>query len=130
MKHPLRVILLLVLLLALPLRGFAALTDDVASAQHRDGVPTEHAPGMDAIATHQHNADSVSHSDGKSAPTDTYATLCALCGDCCTGAMSGSIFGPNLADIPPTSVAIDFAALPYAGFIPERPERPPRTSLG
>ena len=128
MKYRLKLLLLL-LLLTLPLRGFAAVTGYGEPARLHDRISVFHQTGIGATSAYQHNAASTWHSGHHQDRTDKHAAECSVCSDCCNGAMSGSFFGIALADIVPTSQIIAFADRFYAGFIPDGPDRPPRTSL-
>ncbi len=128
MKYRLK-LLLLMLLLTLPLRGFAAATAYGEPARHDDGISALHHAGIGATAANQHNADATSYSGHHQERTDNNAAECSVCSDCCTGAMPGSSYGGALTDTAPTARINVFIDRLHAGFIPDGPERPPRTAL-
>jgi hypothetical protein len=129
MKHPLKALLLIMLLLTLPLRGFAAVAGFAEPAHGHDGVSMSHQAGMhDDICMHEHQAGPMSHHDHPKGHGGEHAGGCTVCGACCTGAISVSFFSITQAHVVPSSQVIAFDDQIYAGFIPEGPERPPRTS--
>jgi len=122
MRHTLKAVLLIMLLLTLPLRGFAAMTA-YGETRHHDGMAVSHHAISGAAAMHDHSQHQQhdQHNHGKN-------DSCSVCGACCTGAMSISFFSTVTANVAPASQVIAFYDRPYAGFIPEGLDRPP-TSL-
>lgn len=128
MKYRFKLVLL-VLLLTLPLRGFAAVAAHGAPTLHHDGISVAYHPDMVAAAAHQYNVDSSSHGLPHTNPADKPATICGESGACCTGTISDTYGSVAPIGVIPSSLVITFLARPYAGFIPEGPERPPRSFL-
>ena len=126
MKRSLNALLLLLLLLTLPLRSVAALTPYGEPTQHQDIVSAVHQEDTDGVAANQRDTDSTSHGHHHEGSAGLHS---AACGVSCSGAMSGSFFGIALANLVSVSRISAFVDPSYAGFIPEGPERPPRTTL-
>lgn len=127
MANKLTTWLLIALILTLPLRAVAA----VAVAH----CPMERAPaaqsamhGADEMqAMHCHDMD---HGDaaGHLQPNPHAQGSCGHCADCCIGAFSLPVsFRMDLPD-PAVSTVIPLFERAYAGFQPDGPERPPRSS--
>lgn len=123
MRSATRLLLTFMLLLALPLQGFAAAAMSSCAPSHH-GLPTTAAMQDDAAAhAHHHDGDrdpAATHSHGKHA--------CSACAACCIG---GALM-PSALRLPD-----DFSTHPRplpahvtpAAFITEGTERPPRHDL-
>lgn len=125
-KRSLNALLLLLLLLTLPLRSIAAFTPLCEPIQHQDSVSAFHHGDTGEVPANQHDADSTSHGHHHEGSADLHS---AACGVSCSGAMSGSIFDVALANVISVSRISAFVDHSYVGFIPDEPERPPRTVL-
>jgi hypothetical protein len=115
--------LLVLLTLTLPLRSVAALAACGEAAGHHERFAAHPQAGA-------HQTDPASHSPQHSDPADRTSALCSGCGACCTGTLSDAYGGGALAGAVPASERIAYSEHPHAGFFPEKPERPPRPSLG
>lgn len=130
--------LLILALVALPLRGMAAVTMWHCAQQHRDAMSvsadlhsghhgTQEDASADHAAQHAHTAEDAA--GGSSAPADPQvASTCSACAGCCTG---GSIaptawtsFGFSFAPI--GASRIPFIEQRFTGFVPPQLDRPPR----
>lgn len=130
-----KILLLLLLTMALPLRGYAAATMMLCgdahhgaqsgathasaadhahhgNAQHHEGMQHEHAQGTD--------------SHDFSAQDDTAKTSvgCGLCGSCCSAAAITAALRSSVTESPASSVASRVAAW-RASFIADLPVPPP-----
>lgn len=117
------------LLLTLPLRGFAAAMAFGAPTLHHDGISVAYQLDMVVAAAPRYNAASSSHDLHHANPADKSESVCGEYGACCTGTISDTYGSVAPIGVIPSSLVITFFARPYAGFIPEGPERPPRTFL-
>ena len=119
--------LMWLLLLALPLQGFAAATmlhcgaghqRTVATAASKSASPHHHEAGQ----AHQHAAAS------DTAQPDLAKSKCSACAACCMGtalpaaALAFEPFAPALAPL-------SFVTAPAIGFVTDGPDRPPRILL-
>lgn len=145
MNRILKTFLLWLLVLALPVQGYAAATMGVCGSIHshagvpgattaphsHEGMPLSHQghhhDSDEQVAGHQHEADSSHASAAKSnAHTDS---KCSTCQSCCVGlgmVAQGLTWHSPLdnAELPAASLIVSFT-----GFIPQGLERPPRTIL-
>ena len=121
MKRLSRFLLLVLLLAALPLRGYAG--DLMALCEAHHGAA---AAAQEHVHEHgeRHHDDS---GDGGGTPAHT-ASVCSICASCCAGA--------NLAQdaphvVPPQALGTDRIAFfdrRTSGFVPEHFDRPPLAS--
>lgn len=127
MNRTLSLLLLIVLILAVPLRALAGVAVPCMTA-HAATMPVtmqsmDH-PGVQMADHDCHDAQSCDHV--KSHPAQD---LCKLCADCCLGSASIPVhIRLALGD----RTVSDILLLPvhgYAGFMPEGPERPPRHTV-
>lgn len=121
MKRACRIVLLVMLFAALPLRGYAgALTAPCES--HHGGV----AAAQEHVHEHggSHHDDS---GDGGGAPVHA-ASVCSICASCCAGAS----LAPDAPLVTlPRSAGTDrivFLERRSSGFVPEHLDRPPLAS--
>lgn len=141
----LRILLLWVLMLTLPIQGFAAAlrsscgTEQQSShsvVQADDGAPAAHFShhhddaDTDPVAMHEphHEVAGTSHGHYQSHNQhhDHKNAFCGSCGSCCTGAfalMSTQLSPPAFQQV---SVEVVAPSPLVTGFIPESLERPPR----
>ena len=144
MSRPLRTILLLLLALCLPLRGYAAATTmlcgplhqgapssdaspHATGADHHDGEAHEHeagSPHEHGGAAHAHGAgaqpdDEVS-SDSRAAASHT----CGLCDNCCTAAALVGRIAPA-SGVSPAAQAVRLPDSTMASFVANLPVPPP-----
>lgn len=121
MKNTVRISLLIVLLAALPLRGYAGVPMSPCDAHH----------GGSAVAQeHVHeNGDSHHDESGDGGGTQTQpASVCSHCVSCCAST-SLAQDAPQVAELQATgSDRIAFFHRRSSGFVPERLDRPPLTS--
>lgn len=139
MLRHLRLIGLIALLLALPLRGYAAGAMLFCGGAHGlDASATAAAHAHASAAPHGENAGHGGHGaahdastghgddDGTQAPAGTHDTPsgCGICGACCTGVASAPM-PPQVEAAAPAALPIPFAPPLYRGVDLARDERPP-----
>jgi putative hemolysin len=113
--------LLLLLMLALPLQTFASAAMQSCMAPHP--VLPEQVAMADAMM-----ADCHEHKQSDSAPAQQHnCKHCAVCA--LASALPVPAAADTLAIVPATTRFISHPAASFSGFIPDGPERPPRTSL-
>ena len=124
MKFIHRSLLVWLLLLALPLQGFAAVgmmaraATPMTKAMEAHGG---HCAGHALQAGQQHDAPP--QQDGH------HAGKGGACADCCAGATMAPAVLPALVLAPPHFISIPFRAGHVPSVDPALPERPPRTAL-
>src|ERR1700682_1285457 len=69
------------------------------------------------------------HNDSAPGGDDHRGPPCSSCSDCCCAASIPSSDQSTLALAPARSAAISIVAQPVSGYVPERLERPPRSTL-
>lgn len=134
MKSALRLLLLLFLVLATPLRGFAMTEMDMCALDHHGHEAGAAASDPDGHAhVHGHHAasqataahDSQAADDSRSWPHG--ASNCSACSACCAGACAGPSVPPGVGTDAHADAFL-FRAPAFYVFIPENAERPPLTS--
>jgi hypothetical protein len=134
-----RLLLILVLSVALPVRGYAASLMMLCGGQGSGAMVSSGA--MPAAHDHGHHAAAADHApdaDHHASQTDTtadpsgdhdhHATSCSACGVCCAGVVS-SLSHDFLILGMDSSGPIAFFDRSFAGFIPSGLDRPPRALL-
>jgi len=115
-----RIVLLALLFVALPMRGYAGVLVSLCETHH-GGSPAaqEH--------THQHERGESHHddtADSGAVPTHA-ASMCSVCASCCAGA-SLAPDAPRAAAVQVSgSDRITFFDRSSSGFVPEHLDRPP-----
>lgn len=121
MRITARFLILLLLLAALPLRGYAALA--VAQCEMRHGGAT-----MATQAMHEHGADADRATSGAVDPDDpsrAASSTCSMCAGCCVGSPVAPHFAYALAVTAPSLDRIPFFVSHSPGHVPGRLDRPP-----
>ncbi len=111
-----RLLILLLLVAALPLRGYAALAADVC-ADHHGGTVAAHSH-HDHGSDHKHEAP-----DGNSSTS----SICSHCASCSVGASVAPEAKPITLPIAGND-RIPFSDRRKPGHVPAHPERPPLVS--
>lgn len=127
MNAPARFLLILMLLCALPLQGFAAASMLRCAPSHHGSTQMDqpaHAAGTGSVQGHMHHGHHGVAADVDGTPAHgKYG--CSACAACCIG---GALASP--APLLPASAHLHERPLPVpqpaAAFITEGPERPPR----
>lgn len=111
-------LLVLLMLVALPLRGYAAITAELCH-EHHGGVPATFSPA------HGDAADESSDSDSGSVAQSGFASLCGHCTSCCAGASLAPDEASQMAFAPAGTSAIPFQGPFVSGRVPVTLDRPP-----
>lgn len=125
-------LLLWILIMAIPLQGFAAASIMLCAAEHHQVSVTQ------TLHVVEHNVKNVDHehhaqsheADGQSSDTataqqHTSKDKCSACAACCVGAaMLTSYLASHISR--PTSEKIDMTFSSHLGYISDSLERPPR----
>ena len=136
----LKTLILLVALVALPLRGMAAVAmmhcaqgnERGAVSQsaahggghdHGDHAALESAEVADHTALHGHEPGS--HEDSSGHSSSPVATACSACAACCIGGAVAPSAWQSLSFAPIGASRIPFAEQRFTGFVPAQPDRPP-----
>ena len=140
MTGKLKTLILLVALVALPLRGMAAVAmmhcaegneRGAVSQQaahgsghdHADHAAMESAEVADPAAHHGHEPGSQEGSTDH--PSSPVATACSACAACCIGGAVAPSAWQSLSFAPIGAGRIPFAEQRFTGFVPAQPDRPP-----
>jgi hypothetical protein len=118
-KHAARIALLVVLLAALPLRGYAGVLMALCEGHH-GGAAAVQEPAHEHGESHHH----ASSDDGSGIPTHA-ASVCSVCASCCAGA---GLAAPSVQGVviqPPGTSRISSLDRQVSVFVPEHPDRPP-----
>jgi hypothetical protein len=128
-----RVLLAAILIAAVPLQGFAALSAgicrDLQHSQHDAGHA--HVPATAAAQAHDHDT----HGDAKAtlggdagAAQDPSSAHCAACASC--GVAAGIVAAsPFALPVSPERDVVAQALSSFVGFVPDALDRPPLTPL-
>lgn len=135
MPRALRTFLSCLVMLAIPLQGFAAASmilcgpHHAAMAQGADSGSHHHD---DAAAPHHHPDATPAPDAGENALGEFVKSLgmkCSACSSCCSLAALPIAPVPSLTFLPTTSVAAPFFSSSYTGIVPDGLERPPSRHL-
>lgn len=133
MSRPPVLLLVLVLVLALPLRAVGAVTM-LGCAGHGGMAPVTvgHDPAAHAPVLH-HGHDGAAHAHSSLFHQGAHGGApggagCQVCGDCCLSVNAMPVT-PPLTGMPGQALLPVFVLQPYTGFHPEGPERPPRHAV-
>jgi hypothetical protein len=133
MKRKLSAFLLIALVFSLPLRAVAGVSMILCGSGHHGMTHGEMAHDPDgggpmssasADMHGHHHPGGQMHDSGSHSPVP-----CSTCGDCCAVALSGPLPYHPVLGLDVVSTVIAFPVLPYTNFVPDGPERPPRTSV-
>ena len=117
MKHAARLVLVIMLLAALPLRGYAAVLTAFCESGHGGvAVTEEHA--------HEHG-DSQHHDDNSGNGLSHVASVCSICASSCASAGLASEATRVVVSQSPGTSRIPFFDRQVSGFVPEYFDRPP-----
>jgi hypothetical protein len=120
-KRACRIVLLALLFVALPMRGYAGALMSLCESQHGGAVAAEEH-------VHEHG-DSHHHDSGGSADNPPHAaSVCGLCASCCASAGLASPSDLKIAFQTPGADRIPFFDRQDSGFVPEHLDRPPLAS--
>lgn len=118
MRDVAKILIVLLLLAALPLRGYAAIAAGLCDAHH-GGSGTSHAAAHDHENDHGHEA-----STGK-AESPEFASVCSLCATCSVGASLAPDAVHAVAFASAGASAIPFYGFAASGRVTDTLDRPP-----
>jgi hypothetical protein len=128
MSQAFRIILIALLVLALPLRGYAATAMQTCQLSHHGqtaSVAPHHSHDHGGQAGHSAHGAQHDHkhdgADGSGAPSHE---TCSACGACCLGASAAPPFVPALM-FTSRSSPIPFLAWTFSSVVLDNAERPP-----
>lgn len=134
MPRALRTFLSCLVMLAIPLQGFASASMVFCGPHH-----ASLAQGADAGHHHDHGTDAAHHhhdatpgdaEDGGLADfLKLFAVKCSACASCCSLAAVPIAPIPALSFLPSIGVAVPFFGSSYAAIVPDGLERPPSQHL-
>ena len=127
MKQAARILLLAMLLVALPLRGYAGVLMAFCESQHGgtsavEGLAHEHGDGHHGEGRHH---DAGTDASGTTGGPSHAASVCSVCASCCASADLSSIGTSGVEFQFPDSNPIPFFGRQVSGFIPDHLDRPP-----
>ena len=128
MTGKLKTLILLVALVALPLRGMAAVAMMHCGQGNERGAASQSAHGGghdhgDHAALHGHEPGS--HEDSSGHSSSPVAAACSACAACCIGGAVAPSAWQSLSFAPIGAGRIPFAEQRFTGFVPAQPDRPP-----
>ena len=118
MKRASRIILLVMLLAALPLRGYAGVLTALCESHH-GGAAVAEGQAHEHGDSHHHDAD-----DNNDDPSHV-ASVCSVCASCCASASIAPDMKIAVAYQFPDSNPIPFFGRQVSGFVPGHLDRPP-----
>ncbi|MFY9315926.1 MAG: hypothetical protein WAO95_10245 [Burkholderiales bacterium] len=122
MKRIVRVVLLVMLFAALPLRGYPAALMALCGGFHDGGTAAaEHV--RESGDEHRHEP-----SDNGGGILTHAASVCSVCASCCASAGLAPRLIQGVMFQPPGAFRIPFLDYRFSGFVPESLDRPPLVS--
>lgn len=118
MRSVAKILIVLLMLVALPLRGYAAIAAELCH-EHHGGVPATHSPA------HDHAADHGDDSQPGSLDHSGFTSVCGHCASCCVGASLAPDAASQIAFASAGASAIPFHGSSASGRVPETLDRPP-----
>jgi hypothetical protein len=118
MRGVAKTLILLLMLAAVPLRGYAAIAAGLCDAHH-GGLATAHATG------HAHASGHDDHSQPGNTEPAGHASVCSLCASCSVGASLAPDVAYAVAFAPAGASAIPFYGFIASGRVPDTLDRPP-----
>lgn len=113
-----KILIVLLVLAALPLRGYAAIAAGLCDAHH-GGLAAAHA------AAHDHTGDYGDDSHAGNAEPAGFASVCSLCDTCSVGGSLAPDAVHTVAFVPAGASAIPFCGFAASGRVPDTLDRPP-----
>jgi len=129
MALELKILILLVALVALPLRGMAAVAmwhcpqDQHETAVSADGHGDRHGMHGEQDADHDH--DDAAHGEPAQPQGSPTASSCSACVACCVGGAAVPAAWTSFPLEPPGAGLIAFVGQSFTGVVPAQLERPP-----
>lgn len=119
MRRVLKYLLMLLIVAAMPLRGYATVAAGMCDAHH-GGTVTLHAAVHEYAGGHSHEPDT-----GNQSEASNFASVCSLCASCCGGATLALDSLPAVTTSPYSAGPIPFDSRAAPGHVPETLVRPP-----
>jgi hypothetical protein len=113
-----RILIVLLIAAALPLRGYAAVAADLC-AGHHGGVQSQHVHDHDEESTPEHAGHGGDHAS---------TSLCSHCASCSVGASLASDSAQRVNALIGGADRIPFFDARKPGYVPDHPDRPPLVS--
>jgi hypothetical protein len=113
-----KILIVLLMLVALPLRGYAAIAAELCH-EHHGGLPATDSPAYVQAADDSGD----SHSGGLD--HSGFASVCGHCASCCVGASLAPDESRQVAFAPAGASAIPFHGSSASGRVPDILDRPP-----
>ncbi len=134
MPRALRTLLSFLIMLAIPLQGFAAASMVFCGPHHASLTQPGHSDHHhDGAAAPGHHHDAGPAADAGETGFEGYlkflSVKCSACASCCSLAAVPIAPFPPLTFLPAISVAVPFFGSSYSGIVPDGLERPPRQHL-
>ena len=118
MRGVAKILIVLLMLVALPLRGYAAIAAELCH-EHHGGLLATQSPAQG------HAAGVSSESHPGSSDHSGFASVCGHCASCCVGASLAPDESAQPAFAPAGASAIPFHGSPASDRVPETLDRPP-----
>ena len=118
MRGVAKILIVLLMLAAVPLRGYAAIAAGLCDAHH-GGPAATHA------AAHAHAGDHGDDSQTGNTKPAGFASVCSLCATCSVGASLAPDESRQVAFAPAGASAIPFHGSSASGRVPDILDRPP-----
>ena len=133
MRRTIRTYLSCLIMVAIPLHGFAA-SSMILCGPHHDALAQRAAAAHDHGDSHAHHPhDVASPNEGDDTQLDDFlkslGVKCSACAACCALSAMPVTAMPALTFVPSISVAVPFFGSSYAGIVPDGLERPPSQHL-
>jgi len=120
-KSVLRTLLFVLLVAALPLRGYAGVLMALCEGHHGGAAAHEHVHEHEE--SHHHETD-----DGDAGNAAHAASACSVCASCCAGAGLAAQLTQEVVFQSPGTFRIPFLDHRFSVFVPEHLDRPPLVS--
>jgi hypothetical protein len=115
----LKILIVLLIVAALPLRGYAAVAAELC-AGHHGGAQAAHAA--------EHDHDSSHETVGHDGDHPSSLSICSHCASCSVGASLAPDSARPVALLIAGAVRIPFLGARKPGYVPDHPDRPPLVS--
>ena len=133
MTGRLKTLILLVALLALPLRGMAAVAMWHCAQDQREAMTVSadqnaahhHGSHADGAVGHSSHDESAARDGPVEDPVSPTASACSACAACCVGGAVVPAAWPAFSFAPIGASRIPFTERRFTGFVPAQLERPP-----
>jgi hypothetical protein len=114
-----RILILLLIVVALPLRGYAAVAAELCAAHHG---------GAQAVHAAEHDHDSAHETVGHDGDHPSSVSICSHCASCSVGTSLAPDSAHPVAAVVAGADRIPFFDARKPGHVPDHPDRPPLVS--